>query len=45
VSIARFSDPQPARRIGMIWRKKSPLAPVFREMSEIVRGLGGARTG
>ncbi|MBT2132385.1 LysR substrate-binding domain-containing protein [Aliiroseovarius lamellibrachiae] len=45
VSIAHFADPQPARTIGMIWRKKSPLAPVFREMAEIVRGLGGARAG
>ncbi|QIE54445.1 LysR family transcriptional regulator [Pikeienuella piscinae] len=37
VSIARFEDPKPSRRIGMIWRKTSPLARQYHEISEIVR--------
>ena len=27
VDIGRFPDPQPARTVGMIWRKSTPLAP------------------
>lgn len=48
VSLARFGDPKPSRTIGMIWRKKSPLSPHLREISEIVRrsasALEAART-
>src|SRR5262245_47829920 len=36
VSVARFKDPQPARTIGMIWRKTSPLAGQLRQLSEMV---------
>src|SRR5712672_2477255 len=36
VSVARFSDPQPARTIGMIWRKTSPLAGQLRQISDAV---------
>jgi LysR family hydrogen peroxide-inducible transcriptional activator len=36
VSIARFEDPQPARTIGMIWRKTSPLAGQLLQLSEVV---------
>ncbi|MEM7546755.1 MAG: LysR substrate-binding domain-containing protein [Pseudomonadota bacterium] len=37
VSIARFAAPQPERTVGMVWRKKSPLAPQLMQMSEVVR--------
>jgi LysR family hydrogen peroxide-inducible transcriptional activator len=37
VSVARFKDPQPSRTIGMIWRKTSPLARQFLQISEVVR--------
>jgi LysR family transcriptional regulator, hydrogen peroxide-inducible genes activator len=37
VSVARFKDPQPARTIGMIWRKKSPLAGQLLQLSDLVR--------
>jgi len=37
VSIARFKNPQPSRRIGMIWRKTSPLADQLTRISEVVR--------
>src|SRR5262245_52221357 len=37
VSVARFSDPQPSRIIGMIWRKTSPLANQLLDLSEVVR--------
>jgi LysR family transcriptional regulator, hydrogen peroxide-inducible genes activator len=37
VSVTRFKNPQPARTIGMIWRKTSPLARQLLEISEVVR--------
>jgi LysR family transcriptional regulator, hydrogen peroxide-inducible genes activator len=37
VSVARFTDPQPSRTIGMIWRKTSPLAAQLLQLSEVVR--------
>jgi LysR family hydrogen peroxide-inducible transcriptional activator len=50
VSLARFEDPQPARTIGMVWRKTSPLAGQLLELSEAVcrsadalRAQGGER--
>ena len=36
VSVARFKNPQPARTIGMIWRKTSPLARQLLQFSEVV---------
>ena len=36
VSVVRFKDPQPSRTIGMIWRKTSPLARQFLQLSELV---------
>jgi LysR family hydrogen peroxide-inducible transcriptional activator len=36
VSVARFKDPQPARTVGMIWRKTSPLAEQLLQLSEAV---------
>jgi LysR family hydrogen peroxide-inducible transcriptional activator len=36
VSVARFRNPQPARTIGMIWRKTSPLARQLLEFSEVI---------
>jgi LysR family hydrogen peroxide-inducible transcriptional activator len=36
VSVARFKNPQPSRTIGMVWRKTSPLARQFLEISEVV---------
>jgi LysR family hydrogen peroxide-inducible transcriptional activator len=36
VSVARFRDPQPGRTVGMIWRKASPLAGQFIQLSEVV---------
>ncbi len=37
VSVARFRSPRPSRTIGMIWRKTSPLAKQFLQISEVVR--------
>jgi len=37
VSIARFGEPQPARTLGMVWRKASPLAGQLSEIAEVVR--------
>ena len=43
VSIAHFSDPQPSRTIGMVWRKTSPLAKQLLQISEVVRKSAGAQ--
>lgn len=37
VSVSRFNDPEPSRTIGMVWRRTSPLAKQFSEISETVR--------
>lgn len=37
VSVSRFSEPQPSRTIGMVWRKTNPLAAKLLQISEIVR--------
>ena len=36
VSVARFKNPQPARTIGMVWRKTSPLAGQLLQISQVV---------
>ncbi len=36
VAVARFADPQPARTVGMVWRKTSPLAAQLRRIAEVV---------
>lgn len=42
VSIARFRAPRPARTIGMIWRRTSPLADQLRQVSDAVRASAEA---
>ncbi|MFT4794636.1 MAG: LysR family hydrogen peroxide-inducible transcriptional activator [Paracoccaceae bacterium] len=37
VSVARFKSPQPSRNVGMIWRRKSPLARQLTQISDTVR--------
>jgi LysR family hydrogen peroxide-inducible transcriptional activator len=37
VAIAQFASPAPARTIGMIWRRTSPLARQFTQIAQIVR--------
>ncbi len=37
VSIARLSNPQPSRTIGMVWRKTSPLDKQLTQIAETVR--------
>jgi len=37
VSLARFPDPQPARMVGMVWRRTSPLAEQLMGIAEIIR--------
>jgi LysR family hydrogen peroxide-inducible transcriptional activator len=36
VSVARLKNPQPARTVGMVWRKTSPLARQLMQISEAV---------
>jgi LysR family hydrogen peroxide-inducible transcriptional activator len=38
VSVARFAPPTPSRRIGMVWRRSSPLAPQLAAIARIVQG-------
>ncbi len=42
VCVTRFEGVEPSRRIGMIWRKTSPLAEKLGQIAEIVR-LAGER--
>ncbi|WHZ34157.1 hydrogen peroxide-inducible genes activator [Sagittula sp. MA-2] len=42
VSVAHFAEPQPARTIGMVWRKSSPMAEQFARIAEVVRRVGAA---
>jgi LysR family hydrogen peroxide-inducible transcriptional activator len=37
VAVARFADPTPSRRIGMVWRKASPLTKQLTQIAELVR--------
>jgi LysR family hydrogen peroxide-inducible transcriptional activator len=34
VAVARFPPPAPARTIGMVWRRASPLAPRFEDLAD-----------
>ncbi len=40
VNVARFAGTQPARTIGMIWRKSSPLGAQLEQLAELVRSVG-----
>jgi LysR family transcriptional regulator, hydrogen peroxide-inducible genes activator len=37
VALARFPAPEPARTIGLVWRRANPLAPALGRMAEVVR--------
>lgn len=37
VAISRFEAPEPTRTIGMVWRRRSPLAAQLTEIADIVR--------
>ena len=45
VSLARFTNPQPSRTIGMIWRKTSPLAQQLLHIADVVRRSAAAPRG
>lgn len=45
VAVSRFDAPEPVRRIGMIWRRTSPLAEQLTEIAEVVRKAGAAQAG
>lgn len=40
VSVARFTEPEPTRMVGMIWRKSNPMARQLQQMSDLVRQVG-----
>jgi LysR family hydrogen peroxide-inducible transcriptional activator len=42
VAVARFDAPQPSRRIGMVWRKSSPLSGQLMQLADVVRETGVA---
>ncbi|SDX50397.1 LysR substrate-binding domain-containing protein [Roseicitreum antarcticum] len=42
VALARFPPPEPARRIGMIWRNTNPLAPQLLQIAGVVRDAAEA---
>lgn len=42
VSIAPFPSPAPTRQIGMIWRKRNPMARQLASVADVVRAATGA---
>ncbi|MHA6325951.1 LysR substrate-binding domain-containing protein [Roseivivax sp. CAU 1753] len=40
VSVARFRAPRPCRKVGMIWRRSSPLAAQLADLAKVVRAAG-----
>jgi len=40
VAISRFEPPEPARTVGMIWRRTSPLSGQLTEIADVVRDAG-----
>ena len=38
VALTRLPDPAPGRRIGLVWRKRNPLAERYRDLAEALRG-------
>lgn len=45
VSLGRFAAPEPRRKVGMIWRKASPLAAQLLQISDVVREAAEALRG
>jgi len=43
VSIVRFADPQPTRKIGMIWRKNSPLEEHLQTIAHLTKEVARTR--
>ena len=37
VAISRFSNPQPTRTVGMVWRKTSPITKQLMQLSHVVK--------
>ena len=44
VVVQRLADPQPTRRIGLVWRQSNPLADSYRALAEDLRIPDAART-
>ena len=42
VSVARLGAPAPSRRVGMVWRRSSPLAAQLTEVAVVIATLGTA---
>ncbi|MHA6345395.1 LysR substrate-binding domain-containing protein [Roseivivax sp. CAU 1761] len=42
VAVARFRGAQPTRRVGMIWRRTSPLSAQLAEVAEAIRAAAAA---
>jgi LysR family hydrogen peroxide-inducible transcriptional activator len=40
VALSRFPPPEPARTLGMVWRRASPLAPALAQVAQVVQGAG-----
>lgn len=45
VAIDRFAPPRPLRRVGMVWRRGTPLAAGLRGIAATVRAAAGPGTG
>lgn len=43
VCVSRFAAPAPQRRIGLVWRRTTPMAPHFAQLAQIISRIGQAR--
>ncbi len=43
VSVAEFAEPRPSRQIGMIWRKRNPLAQQLAGVAKVIEASGTHR--
>ena len=39
VAVARFPDPPPSRRIGMVWRRSTPLSRQLMQVAQVVQAV------
>ena len=42
ITLLRFRDSVPSRRIALVWRKSSAMAPVLNVLAEVIRGMPAA---
>ncbi|MEO7251375.1 MAG: DNA-binding transcriptional regulator OxyR, partial [Arenimonas sp.] len=39
IALLSFKHPPPSRRLGMLWRRSSGMAPILRRLAQVLREL------